>query len=76
MRIGGEGITGNSALAPMRRRPASRGGCCGRLAPESEPMAALMHFDQDAPDTLGVKGDRLDVRVDLGPLLRRLSIGA
>ena len=30
----------------------------------------LMHIDHNAPDPLGVKGNRLDMRVDLGPLLR------
>jgi len=33
----------------------------------------LMNIDQDAPGTLRIKGDRLHVRVDLGPLLRPVS---
>jgi hypothetical protein len=33
----------------------------------------LMHIDQDSPDTLGMEGNRLDVRVNLGPLLGPVS---
>jgi hypothetical protein len=33
----------------------------------------LMHIDQDSPATLGTEGNRLDVRVNLGPLLRPVS---
>jgi hypothetical protein len=29
----------------------------------------LMNIDQDSPNTLGTKGNWLDVRVNLGPLL-------
>jgi hypothetical protein len=29
----------------------------------------LMHFDQDVPGILGVKGHRFDVRIDFAPLL-------
>jgi hypothetical protein len=33
----------------------------------------LMHIDQNAPSLLRVKGNRLDVRIDLAPLLRPVS---
>jgi hypothetical protein len=33
----------------------------------------LMHIDQNAPDLLRVKENRLDVRIDLAPLLRPVS---
>ena len=33
----------------------------------------LMHIDQDSPGTLGMEGNRLDVRVNLGPLLGPVS---
>jgi hypothetical protein len=33
----------------------------------------LMHIDQDSPSTLGMEGNRLDVRVNLGPLLGPVS---
>jgi hypothetical protein len=33
----------------------------------------LMHLDQDPPSTLWMEGNRLDVRVNLGPLLRPVS---
>ena len=33
----------------------------------------LMHIDQDSPSTLWMEGNRLDVRVNLGPLLRPVS---
>src|SRR5262245_30525705 len=32
-----------------------------------------MHIDQNAPGLLRVKGNRLDVRIDLAPLLRPVS---
>jgi hypothetical protein len=33
----------------------------------------LMYIDQDSPSTLWMEGNRLDVRVNLGPLLRPVS---
>jgi hypothetical protein len=33
----------------------------------------LMHIDQDSPSSLWMEGNRLDVRVNLGPLLRPVS---
>lgn len=33
----------------------------------------LMHIDQNAPGLLQVKGNRLDVPIDLAPLLRPVS---
>jgi hypothetical protein len=33
----------------------------------------LMHIDQNAPSLLRVKGNRLDVRIDLAPLLCPVS---
>jgi hypothetical protein len=33
----------------------------------------LMHIDQNAPDLLRVKRNRLDVRIDLAPLLCPVS---
>jgi hypothetical protein len=33
----------------------------------------LMHIDQNAPGLLRVKGNRLDVRIDLAPLLCPVS---
>jgi hypothetical protein len=33
----------------------------------------LMHFDQDSPGTFWMKGNRLDMRIDLGLLLRPVS---
>jgi hypothetical protein len=33
----------------------------------------LMYIDQDSPSTLWIEGNRLDVRVNLGPLLRPVS---
>ena len=33
----------------------------------------LMHIDQDSPSTLWIEGNRFDVRVNLGPLLRPVS---
>ena len=33
----------------------------------------LMHIDQNAPGLLRMKGNRLDVRIDLAPLLRPIS---
>ncbi len=33
----------------------------------------LMHIHQNAPGLLRVKGNRLDVRIDLAPLLRPVS---
>jgi hypothetical protein len=33
----------------------------------------LMHLDQDLPSILRVKGNRLDVGIDLAPLLRPVS---
>ena len=33
----------------------------------------LMHLDQDLPSILRVKGNRLDVWIDLAPLLRPVS---
>jgi hypothetical protein len=33
----------------------------------------LMHIDQDSPRTLWMEGNRLDVRVNLGPLIRPVS---
>jgi len=33
----------------------------------------LIHIDQNAPGLLRVKGNRLDVRIDVAPLLRPVS---